>query len=192
MGKVILDITMSLDGFIAGPNINPVQPLGEGGSRLHDWVFAAKTDMDAQIMDETMESLGAVIVGWRTYNDAIDGAWGGVSPFKVPAFVLSKNVPEDAKERLSFTFVIDGIESAIKQAKAIAGDKNIWVMGGANIAQQYIKADLFDELQIHIAPILFGQGTRLFEHIGSEHIKLESTRVLVTPGAIHLRYRVVK
>jgi dihydrofolate reductase len=189
MGKVVLEITMSLDGFIAGPNINPKQPMGKGGLRLHDWLFKAKTDLDAKVIDEIEETSGAVIVGRRTYDVAKDDAWGGVSPFKVPAFVLSKDVPEDAK---GFTFVTDGIESAIKQAKAVAGDKNVWVMGGANIAQQFIRAGLLDELQIHIAPVLFGQGTRLFSHISNEQIELESTRVLETPGAIHLRFRVVK
>jgi dihydrofolate reductase len=192
MGKVVLDITMSLDGFIAGPNISPKLPLGDGGLRLHDWLFGAKTDIDAKVLDETVETSGAVIVGRRTYDDAIEDAWGGVSPFKVPAFILSHGVPEEAKGGSSFTFVTDGIESAIKQAKAVAGEKNVWVMGGANIVQQCIKADHFDELQIHIAPLLFGEGIRLFEHIGNEHIELESTRVLETPGAIHLRFRVVK
>jgi dihydrofolate reductase len=153
-------------------------------------LFVTKNDIDAKVIDETVETSGAVIVGRRTYDVAIDDAWGGVSPFKVPAFVVSKDVPEEAKG--SFTFVTVGIESAIKQAKAVAGDKNVWVMGGANIAQQYLKAGLFDELQIHIAPVLLTEGTRLFEHIGNEHIELESTRVLETPGAIHLRFRVLK
>lgn len=190
MGKVVLDITMSLDGFIAGPNVNPELPMGYGGLRLHNWLFGSKTDIDSKVMDETVETSGAVIVGRRTYDVAIDDAWGGVSPFKVPAFVLSKDAPEEMKGK--FTFVNDGIESAVKQAKAIAGDNNVWVMGGANVAQQYIKAGLIDELQIHIAPILLGEGTRLFEHIGNEHIELESTRVLDTPGAIHLKFCIVK
>jgi dihydrofolate reductase len=190
MGKVVLDITMSLDGFIAGPNVTPKLPMGQGGLRLHDWLFVTKNEIDAKVLDETVETSGAVIVGRRTYDVAIDDAWGGVSPFKVPAFVVSKDVPEAAKE--SFTFVTDGIESAITQAKAVAGDRNVWVMGGANIAQQYIKARLFDDLQIHIAPVLLGEGIRLFEHIGNDHIELESTRVLETPGAIHLSFRVVK
>jgi dihydrofolate reductase len=192
MGKVVLDITMSLDGFIAGPNISPKLPLGEGGIRLHDWLFKSKTDIDAMVLDETVETSGAVIIGRRTYDDAIEDAWGGVSPFNVPAFILSHDAPEDAIGGASFTFVTDGIESAIKQAKAAAGEKNVWVMGGANTAQQYIKAGVFDELHIHIAPVLFGAGIKLFEHIGNEHIELESTRVLETPGAIHIRFRIVK
>jgi dihydrofolate reductase len=192
MGKVILDITMSLDGFIAGPNITSKLPLGEGGLRLHDWIFGAKTDTDAMILQELTESSGAVILGRRTYDDAIEDAWGGVSPFQVPAFVVSGEQPEQAIENSSFIFVTDGIESAIRQARAVAGDKNVWVMGGANLAQQYIEAGLLDEMQIHVAPVLFCEGTPLFQYIGIDRIELESTRVLETPGAIHLRYRVVK
>jgi dihydrofolate reductase len=192
MGKVVLDITMSLDGFIAGPNISSKLPLGDGGLRLHDWLFRVKTDLDAKVLDETVETSGAVVVGRRTYDDAIEDAWGGVSPFSVPAFILTHNALDKGKGVASFTFVTDGIESAIIQAKAAAGEKNVWVMGGANLAQQCIKAGIFDELQIHIAPVLFGEGTKLFEYIGNEHIELESIRVLETPGAIHIRYRVLK
>jgi dihydrofolate reductase len=192
MGKVVLDTTMSLDGFIAGPNISSKLPLGEGGIRLHDWLFKSKADIDAEVLDETVETSGAVILGRRTYDDAIEVAWGGVTPFKVPAFILSHSAPGAATGGASFTFVTDGIESAIRQAKAVAGEKNVWVMGGASIAQQFLKAGIFDELQLHIAPVLFGGGVKLFEHIGHEHIELESTRVLETPGAIHISYRVVK
>jgi dihydrofolate reductase len=192
MGKVILDITMSLDGFVAGPNISSKLPLGEGGLRLHDWIFGAKTDMDAMILKEQTESYGAVIIGRRTYEDAIEDAWGGVSPFQVPAFVVTGVVPDAAMGGNSFIFVTDGIESALRQAKTVAGNKNVWVMGGANIAQQYIEAGLLDEMQIHVAPVLFCEGTPLFKSIGVAHIELENTRVLETPGAIHLRYRVVK
>jgi len=131
-----------------------------------------------------------VIVGRRTYDVAIDEGWEGVSPFQVPAFVPSRDVP--AAVVPGFTFVTDGIHSALTQATAIAGDKNVWVMGGATVAQQYLAAGLVDELRIHIAPVLFGAGTRLFEHIGSDRIELEPTEVIQTPDAIHLRYRVVK
>ncbi|TFE24734.1 dihydrofolate reductase family protein [Cohnella luojiensis] len=192
MGKVILDITMSLDGFIAGPNISSKLPLGEGGLRLHDWIFGAKTDKDDMILQELTETSGAVILGRRTYDDAIEDAWGGVSPFHVPAFVVSGEEPEEAIGDSSFIFVTDGIESTIRQAQAVAGDKNVWVMGGANLAQQYIEAGLLDEMQIHVAPVLLCKGTPLFKYIGIDLIELESTRVLETPGAIHLRYRIVK
>jgi dihydrofolate reductase len=185
MRKVILDITMSLDGFIAGPNINPSQPMGENGERLHDWLFGSKTDLDASMMKE-FENSGAVIVGGKTYHNAIDIAWGGVTPFKMPAFVLTSRVP---KPKEGFTFVPDGIEQALIQARAVAGEKNVWVMGGAHTIQQFLQARLFDELGIHIAPILMGSGTRLFENIGSEKIQFENTQTIKTPGAVHLRFR---
>lgn len=131
MGKVVLDTTMSLDGFIAGPNISSKQPLGEGDLRLHNWLFKSDSAINAQVIGETMETTGAIILGKRTYVDAIDDAWGGVSPFQVTAFVFSKDVPVSAKA--GFVFVSDGIESALKQAKAVAGDKSVWIMGGANV-----------------------------------------------------------
>ena len=190
MGKVIVSITMSLDGFVAGANISPEQPLGEGGPRLHDWMFDKKTDADEQVSSETMNNSGAVILGNRMYADAIEGAWGGVTPFKMPAFVLAHKVP--AKVADGFTFVTDGMESAFKQAKAIAGDKNVWIGGGANVIQQFIKAGLLDELQVSIAPVLFGAGTRLFDHIGTDHIELQNTRNIQTPQATHLRFNISK
>ncbi len=190
MSKVVLDITMSLDGFGSGPNPTPEQPLGEDGEQLHDWIFGGKTETDANVLYEVVASSGAVIVGGRTYHDAIDDAWGGVSPFNVPAFVLSKRVPEEAKA--GFTFVPEGIDGAVKQAKAAAGDKNVWVMGGANIAQQFVKAGLLDELRIHLAPILLGRGIRLFDHIGAGPIELESMSAIESSAVTHLRFRVIK
>src|SRR5258705_4176334 len=163
MGKVILSISMSLDGFIAGPNISVKDPLGENGMRLHDWIFAGKTDADLKIIEELMEGSGAVIVGGRTYDLGIDGGWGGKSPFPMPAVVITKSIPDKSVEGFNY---INGFENALKEAKKIASDKNIWVMGGANIAQQFIKAKLIDEIQINLAPLLLGKGTRLFEDDG--------------------------
>jgi dihydrofolate reductase len=189
MGKVVVELTMSLDGFIAGANITPEQPMGEGGTRLHDWFFGAKTLVDETIMQNQIDSTGAVIVGGRTYKDAIDDAWGGENPFHAPAFVLTHAMPKTVVD--GFTFVMDGIESALSQAKAAAGDKNVWLMGGADVIQQYIKAGLVDEIHIHIAPVLFGAGTRLFDALGSQHIELENIQVIKTPAAVHLHYRVL-
>ncbi|HEY3430113.1 MAG TPA: dihydrofolate reductase family protein [Cyclobacteriaceae bacterium] len=186
MRKVILETSMSLDGFSAGPNINPKQPLGEHGERLHDWMFGSKTDVDTKIVKEVVENSGAVIVGGTTYHDAIDGPWGGVTPFDVPAFVLTNRVPKEP--RAGFTFVSDGIERVLLHARVVAGDKNVWVMGGANTIQQFIRAGLFDELRVHIAPILLGAGTRLFDQIGTEKIDLEIKEVVKTPGAVHLKF----
>jgi dihydrofolate reductase len=144
MGKVILDMSMSLDGFIVAPNDNAQEPLGEGGQRLHEWLFKDKAVFD-EVYDELFKSTGAVIIGRRTYDNGQgpDG-WDGKGPLgDVPCFVLSHDVPE--KAGAMFTFVTDGIESALRQAKAVAGDKNIGLMG-ANVDQQYLKAGLVDEI----------------------------------------------
>jgi dihydrofolate reductase len=190
MSKAVINLTMSLDGFVAGPNISPEQPLGEGGIRLHDWFFGAATERDNALINELVEASGAVIVGGRTYKDAIDDGWGGETPFNAPAFVVTHTVP--TKKVAGFQFVTDGIESALEQAKAVAGDKQVWLMGGANVLQQYLKAGLVDEVYIHIAPVLFGAGTRLFDGIGSEPIDLEIEQVMQTPQATHIQYRVIQ
>lgn len=183
MGKVVLDITMSLDGFIAGPDISKANPLGKGGARLHNWLFSDQTDQDIAVLNEVVNSSGAVITGGRTYTTAIDDAWGGRSPFTVPAFVLCSRDPLLKVE--GFTFVKDGITSALTKAKAIAGNKNVWVMGGANTIQQFLKAGMFDEFHLHIAPVLFIKGTKLFDQMGTNHIELLKQRIVDTPGATH-------
>jgi dihydrofolate reductase len=186
MSKVILEASMSVDGFSAGPNVSPSQPLGENGEQLHDWMFVSKTPVDSKIVEEIVTSSGAVIVGGKTYHDAIDGAWGGVTPFNVPAFVVTKRIPKEP--RAGFAFVPQGIQQALVQARAAAGDKNVWVMGGANTIQQFIAARLFDELRIHIAPVLLGSGTRLLDQLKAEKIDLEIGDTIETPGAIHLKF----
>jgi len=190
MQKVISEITMSLDGFIAGPGISSKQPMGKDGLRLHEWIFNSKTDTDSNLLKELVESSGAVIVGSRTYVTAIEDAWDGVSPFTVPAFVLCHNPP--AKTVDGFTYITDGIESALNKARAVAGDKNIWIMGGANIIQQYLKANLLDSIHIHIVPVVFATGTRLFDLIGSDKIELKKTVVIDTPAATHIKYDILK
>lgn len=187
MRKVILDITMSLDGFVAGPNISPSLPMGENGIRLHDWIFGSKSEQDSKIISEQVEKSGAVIVGGSTYHTAIDGAWGRETPFTVPAFVLTKNIPQNG--RSGFTFVSDGIERALILARATAGEKNVWIMGGANTIQSYIKASLYDELHLHIAPITLGNGTRLFEQNGFGLMELENLETIKTVGATHFKFR---
>lgn len=188
MTKVFLNLTMSLDGYSAGPNVTEAVPMGEGGEQLHEWLFDAKTDRDAEVMNQTSGTAGAVIVGGHTYAVGIKDAWGGETPFEVPAFVLVEEVPEVAVE--GFTYVTDGIESALRQARDAAGNRNVWVMGGPNVAQQYIKAGLLDELQITIAPLLLGDGLRLFEHTGPA--KLKHVSVTQPPAATHIVYEVVK
>lgn len=184
MGKVILDITMSLDGYVAGPNITEANPMGDGGQRLHEWLFGAKTEEAAALLDDFVKGSGAVIVGGTTYHTAIDGAWEGVSPFAVPAFVLTTHIP--THPRKGFTFVPAGIERALAQAKAVAGDQYIWVMGGAHVIQQYLNAGLFDELRVHVAPVLLGAGRRLFEGVNAHCIQLDNKGVVETPRAVHM------
>jgi dihydrofolate reductase len=184
MGKVILDLAMSLDGFISGPN-------GEDQG-LHDYFFSPSGNT-AEVIEEGFRTTGAIVMGRRAYDigDAQDGF--ADNPYQVPTFVITHHVPETvAKGAESFVFVTDGIESAIKQAIAAAGDRDVAVGGGANIAQQCLQLGLLDEIQLHVAPRLFGDGLRLFDQPGGAPIELESTRVIDAPDAIHLQYRVVK
>lgn len=190
MGKVVVDIAMSLDGFIAGTNVSPQLPMGDEGLRLHEWIFAKKTDADSSMIKEVMETSGAVIVGRHTYDVAIDDAWGGEAPFPMHAFVVSHSVPLKIVE--GFSFVNDGIEETLKQARAIAGNKNIWIMGGANIIQQFIRSGLVDELEIHLAHILLGKGTRLFDDTLTNVIELERIRSIESAAVTHIRFRIVK
>ncbi len=191
MGKVIVDITMSLDGFVTAPNDGPEKGLGDGGEVLHEWVFDGKTDADAQVLEEPMKTIGADVLGRRTF-DIAEEPWGDNPPFSGQVFVLTHR-PHETVTRgdVTFIFVTDGIESALKQAQAAAGDRNVGLMG-ANISQQYLKAGLVDEMEIHVANVLLGAGRPLFANIGDKQIKLERTRVIATPTVTHLRYRVVK
>lgn len=205
MGKVILDITMSLDGFIAGANDGPALSLGEGGERLFDWWFKGDTEftspsgtmtfkvapVSAELLPE-MFTAGALVTGRRTFD--ITNGWNGRHPVDVPVFVVTHTIPEEwihAHPDAPFTFVTDGVESAITQAQAVAGALKVGV-GAASVAQQAIKAGLLDEIQLHVAPILLGRGVRLFDNIGDEPVELEAIRVVETPLVTHLRYRVVK
>jgi dihydrofolate reductase len=193
MGKVIYDISMSLDGFIAGANVRPEAGwggLGEGGERLHDWGFNSADPRNREIAEAVVASTGAVIVGRTTYNVSIPN-WGADGPIgRVPTIVVSHSVPKDIPDGGVYIFV-DSVEAAHAEAKKAAGNKDI-VVHGANTAQQLITLGLIDELLIHVAPVLFGSGIRLYEHQGSEHIPLETTEVIETKEAIHLRFRVVK
>jgi dihydrofolate reductase len=184
MAKVILDMAMSLDGFIAGANDE------DGG--LHNYFFAPSADT-AKVIEEGIATTGAIVMGKRTYNigDQQDGF--AETPYDVTHFVLTHQVPEKpTKGDTHFVFVTDGIKSAIAQAKAAAGDKDVAVGGGANIAQQCLKAGLVDEIQIHLIPVMLGKGIRLFEHLETEQLELESTRVIKASNVTHLQFRVVK
>jgi dihydrofolate reductase len=194
MGKVIYDISMSLDGFISGANARPEAGwggLGDGGERLHDWGFNSADPRNREIA-EAWASGGAIIVGRTTYNLSLPnwGADGPTGAARVPTIVVSHSVPKDIPDGGVYIFV-DSVEAAFEQAKKAAGNKDIGVQG-ANVAQQLITLGLIDEILIHLVPVLFGSGTRLFEHQGSEHIALETIEVIETKEAIHTRFRVVK
>lgn len=199
--KVVLDITMSVDGYVAGPNVDAQRPLGEGGERLHDWAFGGKPDnrlpighypkaaTDADVLAEMFTTTGAFVMGKRTF-DVGEEPWGDEPPFRVPCFVLT----HDARERLvkgetTFTFITDGIDNALKQAKAVAGDKNVTVMGGASTAQQYLKVGLIEEMSIHVVPVLLGDGARLFDNTNGRQTKYECVRVVSSLSVSHYKYR---
>jgi dihydrofolate reductase len=216
MARLTLDISMSLDGFIAGPNQTLDEPLGKGGEQLHEWAFATKgfremhglsggeANVDSEVAEEFIRSTGATVMGRRMFSGGegpwegdpnADAWWGDSPPFHHPVFILTNHAREPVTKRggTTFTFVSDGIESALEQARAAAGDDDVAVGGGANVAQQYLKAGLLDQLQIHLVAVLLGDGVRLFEnHLGLDRQKLECTRMLESDAVTHLRYRVVK
>ena len=203
MGKVVADITMSLDGFITGPDDVPGRGLGESGECLHNWVMGRPwhyddegrrfdpLSVDREVLTEAMGSTGAGIIGRRMFD--ITGGWGGNPPGGPNAsyFVLTHSVPAEwVSTKSPFTFVTDGIESALAQARAVAGDKNVGIGGGADVIQQYLAARLVDELRLHLAPVLLGAGKRLFDHLGTQAIELERTQVVESPFATHLYFTV--
>jgi dihydrofolate reductase len=199
MAKVTVALAVSLDGYIAGPNDGTELPLGEGGAALFEWYFNGDTPSrhndrfklskrSAEVFDAGIDSCGAVVTGRRTYD--IAGAWGGDGPVPGrPLFVLTHNVPAEVPETsVPYTFVTDGIESAIEQAKVAAGDKYV-ALAGSQAVQQCLRAGLLDEIQVALVPLLLGGGVRLFDHIGGP-VRLETTRVVDAPGVTHLSYRV--
>ena len=204
MSRVLVDITTSLDGFVAGPNDSPEVPLGEGGERLHEWVFGLESwreshhleggerNRDSEMLQEAIDRTGAIVLGRRMFDNA--HGWGDRPPFGKPVFVLTHEVREPLEKEggTTFTFVSDGIESALEQARAAAGDKDVAIGGGANTIQQFLRAGLVDELQIHVAPLLLGGGRRLFEDGDEGLIELERIDVVDSPAVTHLRFRVVR
>jgi dihydrofolate reductase len=192
MAKVCSSMSMSLDGFVTGPNDSRQQPLGEGGERLHRWLWGGQTPEDAAVLDEMVDAAGAVVMGRRSFDFCVgDGGWGEGGPVgDVPCFVVTHR-PPPAHAPDVFTFVHDGVASAIEQAKAVAGDRIVG-LHGATTAQQALAAGLVDEVQVHVVPVLMGAGVRLFDDIGDTPIDLERDRVVVTPEATHVRYRVVR
>ncbi|RZS68394.1 dihydrofolate reductase [Agromyces ramosus] len=194
MGSVIFDISMSLDGFIAADGMTVDEGMGVGGEVLHDWAFRGD-DRDRALLERAGSTLGAVIAGRRTYDNSIRwwGADGPTGPDRVPLFVVSHGTPEEVPANGVYTFVGD-IRGALDAARAAAGSADVGIMGGADIAGQYLEAGLIDEISIHLAPVIFGSGTPLFG-TGSgidEHLRLERTECTATDAATHLRFRVVR
>jgi dihydrofolate reductase len=213
MSKIFADISVSLDGYIAGPNPTLKEPLGQGGEQLHEWVFklaawrkphgmtGGETNSDSAIMEESTANTGAVIMGRKMFSGGTgpweddpnpDAWWGENPPFHVPVFVLTNHARDMVTKDggTTFTFVTDGIQSALSQAKSAAGDKDISIAGGADTIQQFLTAGLLDELQIHVSPVLLHGGTRLLDNI--DGVKLEKIRVIDAPLVTHTKFRVEK
>ena len=203
MGKVVFNMTISLDGFVAGPNDGPENGLGDGGDALFAWYFSGDTEVkisegtpvlklskkSAKLLKESFKTFGAGVWGRRTFD--IAHAWGGHPPGS-PAFIVTHTVPQEwVYDGSPFTFVMDGVESAIQQAKAAAGEKDV-VICTASILQQALRSRLIDEIFIDVAPVLLGGGVRLFDNFGAEPIELESLYAIEAPGVSHLGFRLVK
>jgi dihydrofolate reductase len=208
---VTLDISMSLDGFVAGPNPSLEEPLGEGGERLHEWIVrlaswreyhgleGGETGADDELAEEIVASIGAHVMGRRMFSGGAgpweqdpkaDGWWGDDPPFHHQVFVLTHHEREPLSKEggTTFHFVTDGIEAALKQATAAAGELDVGISGGAAVAQQYLRAGLIDTMHIHVAPVLLGGGTRLFDEPGGEPIKLEPVRAVQGHDVVHLTF----
>ncbi len=198
MSSTVLYMSMSLDGFVAGPNESVDNGLGDGGERLHEWIFAGPPTghggvpgrpegVDGEVMDEAMAT-GAVVAGRGTFEPA--KGWGGDHHDGVPILILSRQDP-DVDPRWPLVTYVPDVETAMARAKEAAGDKDVLVHG-ATVAQLALAAGVLDEIQIHLIPVLLGEGRRLFEHLGTDHIELELVRVREGSGVTHLRYRVCR
>lgn len=213
MSKLICDISVSLDGYVAGPNPTLEEPLGAGGEQLHEWIFALKSwrephsleggesGPDDDVMAEAIARSGATIMGRRMFSGGegpwaddpkADGWWGDDPPFHHPVFILTHHEREPVTKHggTTYTFVTGGIESALEQARAAAGDKDVHIGGGANVVQQYLNAGLLEELELHVVPVLLGGGVRLLDGVGDAPVGLELDRLTGSPAVTHLRYRV--
>ncbi len=214
MTKLRFQISISLDGFIAGPNPSEEHPLGEGGEQLHEWGLeleawrkphgreGGEVNASTPVMEEAFDNVGAVVMGRKMFgggpgpwgDEPWEGWWGDEPPFHAPVFVLThhERKPLEKQGGTTFSFVTDGIESALAQAKEAAGGKDVSLGGGAEVAQQYLKAGLLDELELNVVPVLLGDGTRLFDNLTEAEVELERIRVIDAPGVTHLKYRVVR
>jgi dihydrofolate reductase len=215
MSKLTFDITMSLDGFVAGPNPTLEEPLGEGGEQLHEWIVGlaswrephglsgGTTGPDSELFQEARDRVGATLMGRRMFSNGegpweddpkADGWWGDEPPFHGPVFVLTHHAREPVEKQggTTFVFVTDGIEAALDEARAAAGDKDVAIAGGASVVQQYLRAGLVDEFQVHVAPLFLGGGVRLFDGLDGGRPAVKPSRVVESPAVTHLRYEVEK
>jgi len=213
MARLKLDISTSLDGFVAGPNPSEEIPLGEGGEQLHEWVVelaawrkphgreGGVVNASTPVFEETLANAGAVIMGRKMFgggpgpwgDEPWQGWWGEEPPFRVPVFVLTHHEREPlVKGETTFVFVTDGIESALDQAIEAADGKDVSLGGGADVAQQYLAAGLLDELRLNVVPVLLGDGTRLFDGLAGADVRLEQIRAVEGPGVTHLAYRTLR
>jgi dihydrofolate reductase len=211
MSRVTCQISASLDGFVAGPNQSLENPLGEGGERLHEWAIATDAwrarhrreggehNADAEVIADVTQNVGAYIMGRKMFgggdgphDESWRGWWGEDPPFHVPVFVLTHHArePLPMEGGTTFTFVTDGIESALEQARAAAGERDVQIAGGATAVQQYLAAGLLDELYLHTVPVILGAGERQLDGVGDP--ALEIVDVVNGPGATHVKYRVVR
>jgi dihydrofolate reductase len=211
MSKVRVHISVSLDGYVAGPNQSHENPLGEGGEELHEWMIelqawrephgreGGEENVSTQIVEEETANVGAEIMGRGKFgppeggpwDESWHGWWGEDPPFHKPVFVLTHHEREPLTlTDTTFTFVTGGIEAALAQAREAAGDEDVFIGGGADVINQYLAAGLVDEVELHVSPILLGGGARLFD--GVPDLKLEQLRAVEAPGVTHLKYRVVR
>jgi dihydrofolate reductase len=191
MGKVLMEITMSLDGYTTGPEVSAEAPLGRGGERLHEWMFAGKSAADSERwLTDRFSTIGAVIIGRRMADLGI-GPWGEEPVFHAPCFVLTHRPAETIVKKggTSYIFVTEGIDAAMAQAKAAAGAQDVMVEGGADIDRQFLNAGLIDEIRLHVAPILLGAGSHLFTGVRPD-LRLVPTQATNSPLATHLTYQV--
>jgi dihydrofolate reductase len=194
MTNVVLEMSMSLDGYTTGPDVGPEEPMGRGGERLHEWMFEGRSeDESARYQVEHFRDIGAVIVGRRMADLGIVH-WGEEPVFHAPVFVVTSRPAEtiDRAGGTSYVFVTGGVDEALARAHEAAGSSGVMIGGGANVAQQYLRAGAVDELQLHLIPVILGDGGRLFDGGPAASVSLQPIEVTDTPRATHLTYKVVR
>jgi dihydrofolate reductase len=214
MSRLRCHISISLDGFVAGPNQSEENPLGEGGERLHDWVVrlavwreahgmeGGEVTESSRVLEESLENVGAAVMGRNMFgppgggpwgDEQWKGWWGDDPPYHYPVFVVTHHPrePLEMEGGTTFHFVTDGIERALDQAREAAGGKDVGLWGGGDVVGQYLVAGLLDELELSVAPVLLGGGARLFDNVADAEVRLEQVRAVEAPGVTHLKYRVV-